>query len=250
MSTNAKRALPENKSEEEAASSGSSIDVAPRGKRPKNGLGKPAAVNLEADSSVRTTTTRPEKLSKKAPAQIAQSRPASANAAPNAAAKPSQIGGQSAPSKPGEQCLFLELPAEIRNEIYTLTLIHPSSVFVHPSPPYILEAALLAVNRQVRSETLGLWYSDNTFAIDGSNPAVRFLRALSDQKLRALRTLRIQTTVVPGADYIETRINQLMREFKPRGLNKHAIHFTLSVPGGFNWVNLEKLKRVVNGEEG
>jgi hypothetical protein len=227
---------------------GRSHDAPPPRKRIKRS--RVAAVKPEQDcedwedgSPLRTNSVQPNKRTKKAPALTAPSRAGPADAVPKGAV-------QSAPSKPAEQCPFLELPAEIRNEIYTLALIQHGSVFVHPSIPWFLEPALLAVNRQVRFETLGLWYSDNTFAIDGSNPAVRFLRALSDQKLRALCTLRIQTTSVPAAEYIETRINQLMREFKPRGLDNQAIHFMMSVPGGFEWVNLEKLKRVVNGEEG
>lgn len=139
---------------------------------------------------------------------------------------------------------FLSLPAEIRNEIYSLAIVEPVTLNIRSVHPYLLEPGLLATNRQVRSEALGIWYSGNAFEIDGSSPAVKFLRATSDDKLRALRCFRIFTTFLPAAGYIDTRINQLLREFQPRGLDKQTIHFMVSVTDGFEWVNLARLKRI------
>lgn len=149
---------------------------------------------------------------------------------------------------PASKTTFLSLPAEIRNEIYSLALIEDAPVRVLTTRPYLLEPALLAIGKQVRSEALGLWYGENVFEIDGSSPAVKFLRATSDYKLRALRCLRISTTFVPAADYIRTRTEQLLREFQPRGLNRQAIHFMLTVEGELEWVNLARLRRIERGQ--
>jgi hypothetical protein len=146
---------------------------------------------------------------------------------------------------------FLSLPAELRNEIYAVALDERGPIRIRTTLPYLLEPALLATNRQVRSEAVGIWYGENVFEIDGSSPAVRFLRAATDEKLRALRSLHILTTPSPvtTAKYIEDRIKQLLREFQPRGLDRQAMRFEMDTPSGLDWVNLARLKRTAKGEE-
>ena len=149
----------------------------------------------------------------------------------------------------GAQTTFLSLPPEIRNEIYSLALVEDRPLRVRTVHPYLLEPGLLATNKQVRSEALGIWYGENLFEIDGSSPAVKFLRATSDDKLRTLQCLRILTSLVPAGDYIKTRIEQLLREFQPRGLRRQAIHLMMSVPDGFEWVNLASLRTVLKAKK-
>lgn len=150
---------------------------------------------------------------------------------------------------PVAQTTFLSLPAEIRNEIYSLALIEDEPVKVRTVEPYLLEPGLLAANKQVRSEALGLWYGENDFEIDGSSPAVKFLRSTSDGKLRALRCLRILTDLIPSEDYIKTRIEQLLREFQPHGLDRQTIHFMMNVADEDEWVNLAMLKKIVRARK-
>jgi hypothetical protein len=154
------------------------------------------------------------------------------------------------PIAPGKAS-FSSLPPELRNEIYALALDEPGPIRIRTTLPYLLEPALLATNRQVRSEAVGIWYGETVFEIEGSSPAVKFLRATTDDKLRALRCLRIMTISDTAwtADYIETRIKQLLREFQPRGLDRQTMRFMMTTPTGLDWVNLARLRRLAKGED-
>ena len=226
MSTKSKRTLPLNKTNEDAASSGTSHDVPPPTKRPKNAVNAPkkrSTAPLKGEPSMQSIiATQIEQRSRGESVEPIPSIPALKAAAGLAAvsARIAQNAFEPKLSNPGDECPLLELPAEIRNEIWSYALDTPDSITIENRRPYFHEPGLLAVNRQVRSETVGIWYHDINFYIAGSNPAVKFLRAISDQQLSALRTLRIHTTVQPTAEYSVTRIKQLLREFEPRGLNR------------------------------
>ena len=65
---------------------------------------------------------------------------------------------------------LLELPPELRNYVYELSVVSNTSIVIEPGdkstrakqPPLIL------VNRQIRSEALLIFYAQNTFEFDAS----------------------------------------------------------------------------------
>lgn len=144
---------------------------------------------------------------------------------------------------PDSQNSLLSLPPELRNEIYSLALVKDTPITVSTSLPYLKEPALLAVNQQMRSETLPIWYSENTFQINGSSPAVKLLRSLSAEKLRLLKALRINTGESMRMDYAEDRIKQLIRAFGSNGLSKQTVRFTTARWPSV-WLSLADIKRI------
>ena len=142
---------------------------------------------------------------------------------------------------------FLDLPPEIRNEIYAHSLNEQDGIPVRETRLYVHEPPLSLVNRQIRSEVLDTFYADNIFEVSGSNPAVKFLRSTPEYKLRSLRTLRIFCNIVPTANYARERIAKLVREFGGQGLPKQTIQFLVSDGESLVWANLEKLKSLSEG---
>lgn len=60
---------------------------------------------------------------------------------------------------------FLRLPPELRNVIYRLVLVtfdNKGGLF----PVFLTQPALTRVNRQIRKETLGIFYAENKFAMN------------------------------------------------------------------------------------
>ncbi|PPJ56192.1 hypothetical protein CBER1_10342 [Cercospora berteroae] len=80
------------------------------------------------------------------------------------------------------ECLFFELPAELRNEIYRYALvqtdrIHITTNMAQPPP----EPGILHVNRQARQEALAIYYHENHFRFDmydlNASAYMRWVRA-------------------------------------------------------------------------
>lgn len=71
----------------------------------------------------------------------------------------------SPPTPTGEQTTFLDLPPEIRNRIYAL-IPHQAWLSVNSAPAKLKQPALAAVNRQLRAESLAVFYSQNKFVLD------------------------------------------------------------------------------------
>lgn len=96
---------------------------------------------------------------------------------------------------------FLDLPAELREAIYTLAVVKPTNtitmLFDHNSYANEVSAsqpALALVNRQIRSECLATFYSSNTFTAQLDNAtdlatAKRWVRAIGDTNVADLRTV-------------------------------------------------------------
>lgn len=86
------------------------------------------------------------------------------------------------PEEATGECLFFELPAELRNEIYRYALvstdrIHITTTMVQPPP----EPGILHVNRQTRQEALAIYYHENHFRFDmydlNASAYMRWVRA-------------------------------------------------------------------------
>ena len=145
-------------------------------------------------------------------------------------------------SREGQDTTFLDLPAEMRNEIYGYAIPCQQLIAVNHTQPYLLEPNLLAVNRQVRSETLPFFYGENDFQIQGSSPAVKFLRSLSTQKTRSLRSLQIKCEIPRPVEEGRERIRKLNQDFRANGLHKQAVRFQVNAGGLLVWANLDELR--------
>ena len=102
---------------------------------------------------------------------------------------------------------FLQLPAEIRNRIYDLLLrvpgqLHPSTdrpssmaknVKNRRSTPPPLESALslLAVNKQINDEAVGIFYHRNAFEFYFPTQLHAFILSLGPQRLSFLRDITV-----------------------------------------------------------
>ena len=139
---------------------------------------------------------------------------------------------------------IFDLPPELRNEIYSYILGPSRKIQVSLNKPFVREPALLAISHQIRAEAFAIWYGENLFFVNGSSPAVRFMRALSDDHLRCIRSVYIEVTAPRSVDDSKDRIRGLMREFEPRGLSRQAIHFEIMRNNSFEFANLERLKRL------
>lgn len=64
-------------------------------------------------------------------------------------------------------CPFLDLPAELRNTIYTLAPSHSNETFVEAAL-LVPKLALLQTRSQIRNEASGIFYSSNAFRITPS----------------------------------------------------------------------------------
>ena len=63
---------------------------------------------------------------------------------------------------------LLELPAEIRNNIYFRLLANRSQVYLEgssKSPSSMVKPSILQTNRQLRREGMPIWRGNNTFGL-------------------------------------------------------------------------------------
>ena len=86
---------------------------------------------------------------------------------------------------------FLDLPKELRNDIY-FRVIRQGCVFViyHYDPVPLREPAIAAVCRQVRTESLSIFYGNNTFTSTVASISLEFLERLGRESVGMLRNLR------------------------------------------------------------
>lgn len=96
---------------------------------------------------------------------------------------------------------LLELPKELRDHIFSYILIKPQNTITMLSNSHCFQSEVSAsqptiskVNKQLRAETLPIFYSSNTFLAELSDPedlttAKNWLAALGDRNIRHLRHL-------------------------------------------------------------
>lgn len=95
----------------------------------------------------------------------------------------------------------------------------------------------------IRDEAIATFYGKNIFAINGSVMIVKFLRTVDEEKLQAVRTIHIYCNQLRDRNNAITRADQLLQEFKGRGLRKSAIHFQIEGDKDQSWMNLMQLLR-------
>lgn len=104
------------------------------------------------------------------------------------------------PKKPSP---FLDLPAEIRNEIYQEVLISPKTFTVsRPAWFSISNTGLLCVNKQIHSEATSFFYENNIFRFPQNlflgDPVIELMRnvySLPPARLMTLKNLMIDIPV-------------------------------------------------------
>jgi len=86
----------------------------------------------------------------------------------------------------------LDLPPDLRDNIYHLALVPNDSTNIEPESesPIISEPALLSICKQVMNEALPVYYNANTFYAPNAWSATRFAVDLSPKKLGMIRALR------------------------------------------------------------
>jgi hypothetical protein len=172
------------------------------------------------------------------------------------------------PTVEGATGLF-DLPAELRNEIYTYVLAPANNIVtISHSRPHVEEPALLAVNRQLRSEGLSVFYGCNVFQINGSTFVGKFLRTAEDEILRSLSIIEILCayTISLNATFMLTlitcatadeprpigeaqdRLRKIWNDFKGRGLKKSVLRFEVSKGSQRVWANLDQIRRLKDAD--
>lgn len=106
---------------------------------------------------------------------------------------------------------LLTFPAELRDHVFRLALVNGSPIEVYPEEA-ANKAALLATCKQIRSEALAIYYSENTFIFPLAWAAqmtdLKWRRAISDRRADLMRDFRIDLDLnLKGTDM---RISELL----------------------------------------
>lgn len=166
---------------------------------------------------------------------------------------------------------FPDLPAELRNRIYYFALVQDeplqliSQVYCKTAPTF-REPGLLSANRQIRSESLSIFYAQNVIQAKvealGEDHALlvyAWLDGLSDKTLTMLQTIWlydkgdtdkwVEWDVEYWARGASRRwLEQLcerVQGYARRGLSKNAIHVPTCKDGVGAWMPVLQLRSLV-----
>ena len=156
------------------------------------------------------------------------------------------------------RCRLLRLPPELRNRIYSLAIIEQDPIkipltIIEPSGPSVSEPALLAVNREVRAETLAIFWGANTFISGSMWMAYHFLNRLSSDKVSRLRNIRVCFDIPSEAgahrdwvlDHISGITSKIEWRHRDEGLREDAISVIVTSGienGGLVWKSLTEIE--------
>lgn len=84
---------------------------------------------------------------------------------------------------------FLDLPAEMRNQIYKYSLLKSDYITLLNTKPFIEEPALLMTSKKVRNEALAIFYGNNTFEIHKIDTFTQFLQLFNPGKQALIRQI-------------------------------------------------------------
>lgn len=119
---------------------------------------------------------------------------------------------------------FLHLPAEVRNDIYNLSMANNEPVGdgyidIDYTRTRVTVPALLLASKQVQLEAGPIFYAPNKFRCWGSGDAQRFLKGLKTEEMAALRHVRCMSFITKTA------------------MSSNFYSYDFSVKGCFNWAN-------------
>lgn len=122
---------------------------------------------------------------------------------------------------------LLELPAEVRNDIYSLALAQGKPTLVS-TYGRSARASLLRVNRQIRSETLQVYYSSNAFraTIDDAmiRGPMRWCNGMSAESLKAIQNF---TLVFEPSEDFDDLLHDEMRKGWPHWMERQGLTIVL-----------------------
>jgi hypothetical protein len=140
---------------------------------------------------------------------------------------------------------FLDLPAELRNTIYELAVVHPNTVFIRRSsttskPEYEQPIpVLLSTSRQIRHEVQPIYYSQNKFGHIGTHPRkVGFwFSSLGARCMELLRHIRVFESF-----WTKDEVLEFVATVGGGGrVNAGAMFLPLKLAEGLVWVSAEDL---------
>ena len=85
---------------------------------------------------------------------------------------------------------ILDLPAEVRNQIYHDAIVSSTPMIVTSRSPFIQQPALLATCKQIQNEALAMFYTQNIFQSADLHTSIACLNRMSLQTRPMLRSLR------------------------------------------------------------
>ncbi|KAK5121388.1 hypothetical protein LTR85_005220 [Meristemomyces frigidus] len=167
------------------------------------------------------------------------------------------------PSSKNKQTSFLDLPAELRNDIYHLSLFCGTIIIGRQYH----EPALLTTTLEIRAETLPIFYGVNTFTAPCVWFATQFMMDMPPEKLAMLRafhavsiafSIKLQARELYGGvkehrknmRYIRDRVHRLV-EVQGKGALQRNVVLVPVIPDldrvgeKVEWVTLAELERLV-----
>lgn len=147
---------------------------------------------------------------------------------------------------------MLGLPAELRDQIYRYALISNEAISLDNRRGRAhIELSLLAVSHQFRSETVKMFYSENTFAAPDTAYAEKWLDSLGEDRMEVITSLRAfhPGAAVGAAENLPNRWREYLRKevqrivtFSGRGLvSESAVLIPLPFEGGIVWATMHEL---------
>lgn len=122
---------------------------------------------------------------------------------------------------------LLDLPAEIRNDVYALTLAQDDPVLI-PTYGRNSRAPLLRVNRQIRDEASQIYYSINKFraTIDDAmtRGPVRWANGMQETTLKAIQSF---TLVFEPSEDFDDHLHDEMRKGWPHWMERQGLTVVL-----------------------
>ena len=157
--------------------------------------------------------------------------------------------GIRSPHSSSQDSKLLQLPAELRNRIYEMVLLHPFRDFLMPGSRAGNYTVLLRTCRQIFHEAAEIYYSGNTFHTF-PDTLVRALRTIGVRNRALLRGLRI---LHPGLRADDPRGSLRYLSSRYEDLAKEGLSLPLAVlrvlPEHGKWCNLSELEALVAEKE-
>ncbi|CAK4030385.1 Hypothetical predicted protein [Lecanosticta acicola] len=87
---------------------------------------------------------------------------------------------------------FLNLPAELRNEVYRLSLIGDTPIPIRFKAPCVPQPSLSMANKQIRTECLSIFYGENVFWTTQAFTVDAWFMHMDGKQLAQVREVRLQ----------------------------------------------------------
>ncbi|KAK6066123.1 hypothetical protein SCUP234_11369 [Seiridium cupressi] len=146
---------------------------------------------------------------------------------------------------PASPPMILALPAELRVEIWRLVLGGTVVQISREHRTRIHEPALTWSSRQIRAETLPIFFAHSIF--DGRHEAMlQFFGLIGRQNIELIRHVRHTRHVgLNTLDAIRLTLRILSDAYETLGLPRDALHLRLMIEGeGETYVNLQEASQV------